>query len=69
MAYEDIKPKVGKGAGKRVALKELDSYHTSTLLGHLVNRHKFGLLITFTTTYVAFSLFGRLIVGLIESIK
>ena len=69
LTYEDIKPKVSKDLGKRVALKELDHYHSSTLVWHLVVRHKFGLVLTTLIVYVAFNSFGTLLVGLFESLK
>ena len=38
------------------------------IVWHLVVKHKFGLLLTFTSVYVAFSLFGMLIVGLLQGL-
>ena len=69
MTFEDIKPHVSKGIGKKVALRELDSYNTSTLLWYVAKRHKFGLVLTTLIVYVTFNMFGTLIVGLAESIK
>ena len=49
--------------------KDINLMPSSAIVWYLVVKHKFGLLATVFGVYLAFSLFGTLIVGLIESIK
>jgi hypothetical protein len=67
MDYEEMPlkiSKVSKRVGRNYDIRTMSSWGA---LGYLALRHKFGLLLTFTAVYVAFTLFGTLIVGLIES--
>lgn len=66
---EDVKFKPSEGLGKKVAIKGLERFHSSTLVWFLVNRHKFGLLATFTIVYVSLTMFHSLIFGLFQSLK
>ena len=52
----------------RIKETDLNRMSSSKIIWYLVVKHKFGLLATFSVTYVAFSLFGTLIVGLVESL-
>lgn len=68
LSYEEmplkVSKKVLKESGRDYDVRKMDS---SSIVWFLVRKHKFGLLVTFTSIYVAFSLFGTLIVGLVES--
>lgn len=69
MQYEEMPLSVSKKAAKEIAkdydIRYMDSY---SVLWFLTKKHKFGLLMTFTVVYVMFSLFGMVIVGLVESL-
>lgn len=65
MQYEDMPLKVAK---VRYTETNINKMTTPRIIAHLVIKHKFGLLATFTTIFVAFTLFGTLIVGLAESL-
>ena len=73
MQYEDVPlHSASKSAVKKEVkrLRETDINKMSSLqiLWHLAVKHKFGLLVTFTVSYVTFSLFGTLIVGLLKGL-
>jgi hypothetical protein len=69
MEFEDVKfKKPSAKTSKKIALSELDKFSDGQIIWHVAKRRKFGLLLTFTVVYVAFTLFGTLIVGLIESL-
>ena len=63
MSYEQTPVKPIK-----VRATDLNRMSSGKIIWYLVVKHKFGLLATFSVTYVAFSLFGTLIVGLVESL-
>lgn len=73
MQYEELplstasKNAVKKEA-KRLQRSDINKMSSAAIVWFLVTKHKFGLLVTFTVTYVAFSLFGTLIVGLLKSL-
>ena len=60
--------KPSKMAINKEVIKDINIMPSTMIVWFLVKKHKFGLLVTFTSVYVAFSLFGTLIVGLLESI-
>ena len=58
-----------KAIDKKERSMNINKMGSIEIVWHLVKKHKFGLLLAFTSVYVAFSLFGTLIVGLIQSIS
>lgn len=58
-----------KQEARRLRELDINKMSSSAIVKHLVIKHKFGLLMTFTIVYVTFSTFGALIVSLVESIK
>lgn len=69
MQYEEMPLKISRSALKEAARDfDVRKMNTSSVLWYLAVKHKFGLLLTFTIVFVAFSLFGQLIVGLFESL-
>ena len=69
MSYETTGTKtISKTAVKKLRETNINNMTSTSIVFHLVKKHKFGLLVTFTITYVSFSLFGTLIVGLSESL-
>ena len=72
MDYETTPFKVSRGSATKISKTEktrkLQSISVMDFGWAKTKQHRFGLLVTFTIVYVSFSLFGRLIVGLAESL-
>lgn len=73
MQFEEVPLSKVSNSGVRKEVKRLrdtniNNMSSGAVIWFLVVKHKFELLATFTFVYVAFSLFGTLIVGLIKSI-
>lgn len=56
-----------KKEAKRLRELDINTMSDGQIIWHLVKKHKFGLVCTAFGIYLAFSLFGTLIVGLFES--
>jgi hypothetical protein len=69
MAYELTgTQEISEKAAKKLRSTDINKMTTGAIVWHLVTKHKFALLATFTIVYVMFSLFGMLIVGLFQSL-
>jgi len=73
MAFEYMKPSapskktIKKGINK-MNENNINNIPSTSIVWYLVKKHKFGLLATFTVIYVTMSLFGTLIIGLLQGI-
>lgn len=72
MKYEEMPGKVSKSSVRKIVKTErtveLQKIAVTEFAWAKAKQHKFGLLLTFTIVYVAFSMFGTLIIGLLESL-
>lgn len=60
MTYEKAGKKVNKDTAKNAEMHELKRVSTSTLLWHVVKRHKFGLVSTYAVLMTAVYIFPPL---------